>query len=72
MRTICEVLGELYSDAVARNDIQSVIRIEEAALMARRMQDKLKRYSLKTKDRTTLTAEHGWMNKEEYKARSGD
>jgi hypothetical protein len=41
VRTVCEVLRELYRDAVARNDALSIQRLEEAHDMAKRMQLKL-------------------------------
>jgi hypothetical protein len=73
VRTICDVLRELHRDAEARKDTVAMQRLEEANDMAKRMQNKLKFYSLKTKDRTTLTVddvgEMAWLNKEEYKAR---
>ncbi len=37
-RTICEVLCELHRDATDREDVASVMRIEEAYDMAKRMQ----------------------------------
>jgi hypothetical protein len=72
VRTICEVLEGLRMEAEARGDKITMLRIEEAIDMAKRMQNKLKRYSLKTKDPTTLTVdERGeleWLNKEEFKS----
>jgi hypothetical protein len=72
-RTICDVLRELHREAQVRGDAVAMQRIEEANDMAKRMQNKLKFYSLKTKDRTTLTVndvgEMVWLNKEEYKGR---
>lgn len=41
IRTVCEVLRELYRDAVARKDKISMVRLEEAHDMAKRMQLKL-------------------------------
>ncbi len=41
VRTICEVLRELYRDAQKRNDRPSMVRLEEAHDMAKRMQLKL-------------------------------
>lgn len=41
VRTVCEVLRELYHDAVKRNDQISIVRLEEAHDMAKRMQLKL-------------------------------
>lgn len=74
VRTICDVIRELYSRAKERNDQIDMQRLEEAYDMANRMQNRLKFYSLKTKDRTTITVDDvgvmAWLNKEEYKARS--
>lgn len=44
IRTICEVLRELYRDAEARKDAPSMTRISEAYDMAKRMQRKLEEY----------------------------
>ena len=41
VRTVCEVLRELYRDAVKRDDALSIQRLEEAHDMAKRMQLKL-------------------------------
>jgi uncharacterized membrane protein (DUF106 family) len=41
VRTVCEVLRELYRDAQARDDKISMVRLEEAHDMAKRMQMKL-------------------------------
>lgn len=41
IRTICEVLRELYRDAEARGDTVSMTRLEECHDMAKRMQYKL-------------------------------
>ena len=41
VRTVCEVLRELYRDAVKRGDTMSIVRLEEAHDMAKRMQMKL-------------------------------
>jgi hypothetical protein len=41
VRTVCEVLRELYRDAVKRDDKMSIVRLEEAHDMAKRMQLKL-------------------------------
>lgn len=41
VRTVCEVLRELYRDAEKRNDKLSMHRLEEAHDMAKRMQLKL-------------------------------
>jgi hypothetical protein len=41
VRTVCEVLRELYRDAVKRDDRISMVRLEEAHDMAKRMQLKL-------------------------------
>lgn len=41
VRTVCEVLRELYRDAVERDDKISIVRLEEAHDMAKRMQLKL-------------------------------
>lgn len=68
--TICDVLRELHRRT---DDPASLALIETANDMAKRMQNKLKFYSLKTKDRTTLTVndvgEMVWLNKEEYKSK---
>ena len=45
MRTICEVLRELYRDAERRGDALSMTRIEEAHDMAKRMQRRLQKYN---------------------------
>jgi hypothetical protein len=42
MRTICEVLRELYRDAEARADALSMARIDEAHDMAKRMDNRLR------------------------------
>jgi hypothetical protein len=47
IRTICEVLRELYRDAEARSDALSMARIDEAHDMAKRMQKKLEEYNPK-------------------------
>lgn len=72
LRTICDIIRELHARAKARNDHVDMQRLDEAYDMANRMQNKLKFYSLKTKDRTSLTIDDVgtivWLNKEEYKA----
>lgn len=45
MRTICEVLLELYRDAEQRSDTLAIARIEEATDMAKRMQTRLLDYA---------------------------
>jgi hypothetical protein len=45
IRTICEVLRELYRDAEARGDALSMTRIDECHDMAKRMQKKLEEYN---------------------------
>lgn len=47
IRTICEVIRELYRDADDRGDAVSMTRLEEAHDMAKRMQRKLKEYKQK-------------------------
>ncbi len=42
MRTICEVLRELYRDAEARSDALSMTRIDEAHDMAKRMEGRIR------------------------------
>jgi hypothetical protein len=42
MRTICEVLRELYRDAEARSDALSMTRIDEAHDMAKRMERRMR------------------------------
>lgn len=68
------MIRELHARAKERGDPLDMQRLEEAYDMANRMQDKLKFYSLKTKDRTTITVDDVgtmvWLNKEEYKART--
>lgn len=68
------MIRELHSRASERQDLLDMQRLEEAYDMANRMQNKLKFYSLKTKDPTSLTIDDAgvivWLNKEEYKARS--
>lgn len=44
LRTICEVLREMYRDAEARGDALSMHKIGEAHDMAKRMQRKLDDY----------------------------
>lgn len=44
LRTICEVLRELYRDAEARKDAVGMTRISEAYDMAKRMQRRLDEY----------------------------
>jgi hypothetical protein len=45
LRTICEVLRELYRDAEARGDALSMVKLDEAHDMAKRMQKKLEEYA---------------------------
>jgi hypothetical protein len=45
IRTICEVLRELYRDAEARDDGLSMARLDECHDMAKRMQKKLEEYN---------------------------
>jgi quinol monooxygenase YgiN len=45
MRTICEVLREMYRDAEANGDHLNMQRIDEAHDMAKRMQKKLEEYA---------------------------
>lgn len=45
IRTICEVLREIYREADARGDALAMTRIEEAHDMAKRMQRKLEQYA---------------------------
>jgi len=44
LRTICEVLRELYRDAESRNDAVAMTKIDEAHDMAKRMDRKLREY----------------------------
>jgi hypothetical protein len=75
LRTICEVLRELHRDAEEREDTVSMQRLEEANDMAKRMQDRLKFYSLlskstKSRDVTLVVDDVGvmyWLTKTEYK-----
>jgi hypothetical protein len=71
IRTICEVLRELHQDAVKRGDALSMHKIELANFMALRMQDRLKRYALKSKEPQTLTVndvdEMFWITKKAYR-----
>lgn len=71
IRTICEVLRELYRDAEARSDSVSMQRLDEASDMAMRMQDRLKVYALTSKKPVTLTVddvgEMLWLTKKQYK-----
>jgi hypothetical protein len=46
-RTICEVLRELYRDALARDDAKSMDRLDEAHDMAKRMAYRLEEYKEK-------------------------
>lgn len=56
VRTICEVLRELYRDAEARGDGQSMARLDEAHDMAKRMQRRLQDYALgRHKEITNVT-----------------
>jgi hypothetical protein len=41
LRTICEVLRELYRDAEARGDALSMVKLDEANDMAKRMHNRL-------------------------------
>jgi predicted metal-dependent hydrolase len=45
LRTICEVLRELYRDAEARGDFMSMTRLDEAHDMAKRMDRRLRELS---------------------------
>ena len=45
LRTICEVLRELYREADARGDTLSMAKLDEAHDMAKRMQKKLEEYA---------------------------
>jgi hypothetical protein len=72
VRTICEVLRELYKDARSRSDPVAMTRIEEAHDMAKRMQRKLQEYSGKGNDPVylILNEDHTeWLTKEAFKAR---
>lgn len=74
VRTICEVLRELYKDARTRDDPISMTRLEEAHDMAKRMQKKLQEYAHanKGKDQVYLILtedEPLWLSKEAFKAR---
>ena len=53
LRTICEVMRELYRDAEKRKDTLSMVRLEEAHDMAKRMQRKLEEYNPKAPYITT-------------------
>ncbi len=44
-RTICEVLRELYRDALVRGDTLAMHKLDEANDMAKRMQRKLTYYN---------------------------
>lgn len=70
VRTICEVIRELYKDARDRQDPVSMTRLEEAHDMAKRMQRKLVEYAGKTNDRVYLIQtddEPLWLTKEQFK-----
>ena len=72
LRTICEVLRELYRKAEERDDAFTMTRLEEAYDMAKRMQNKLKEYASKNKDRVFLIIDDDemlWLSKSEFKAR---
>lgn len=47
MRTICEVLRELYRDAESRGDALSMTRIDEAHDMAKRMEGRIRELNRK-------------------------
>jgi hypothetical protein len=71
VRTICEVLRELYRDAEQRQDHLTMTRLEEAHDMAKRMQAKLASYAGKSGDPIYLGRvadnEAQWMTKPEFK-----
>lgn len=70
-RTICDVIRELYRDAKKRDDPLSMTRLQEAHNMAKRMQAKLKQYSLKAEGPVYLMMmDNGtlhWVTKARYK-----
>lgn len=59
VRTVCEVLRELYRDAVKRDDKISMVRLEEAHDMAKRMQLKLFELQPEKKARHLWTVAQG-------------
>lgn len=59
VRTVCEVLRELYRDAVERDDKISMVRLEEAHDMAKRMQMKLFELQPELKKRHLWTIAEG-------------
>lgn len=74
MRTICQVLRDLYFAAEARNDVVGMSQIEEAHDMAKRMQNRLKFYAgkqFKTHPNIYLAidalGDFLWMTKAEFK-----
>src|SRR5262245_58617502 len=72
VRTICEVLRELYRDAEARVDHVSMTRIDEAHDMAKRMQTRLEEYAGKARaDIYLVRGDDGteWLTKANYKQR---
>ncbi len=44
IRTICEVLRELYREAETRGDVLAMSKLDEAHDMAKRMDNKLRQY----------------------------
>ncbi len=69
-RTICEVLRELYREAETRRDELTMVRIEEAHDMAKRMQNRLKFYADKGGGAVFLVKDGDtelWLTKEEFK-----
>lgn len=71
VRTICEVIREIYSDARKRNDALMMEKCEEATDMAKRMQARLVHYSGLFKEGDVYLAkvngERRWMTKNEFK-----
>jgi hypothetical protein len=70
VRSICEVLRELYRDAQHRDDALGMTKLEEAHDMAKRMQRKLQEYAGKSNDPVYLAKLDDdvlWLTKAEFK-----
>lgn len=70
-KTICDILQELYADAELRGDMPNMQRIETCNDMAKRMQDRLKFYSVRFKQaKGTMTVDDVgdiyWISKHEF------
>ncbi len=69
VRTICEVIRELYEDAIKRGDALAMTKCEEATDMAKRMQFRLVEINAKRGD--SYLVKDGvamkWLTKNEFK-----